>query len=336
VNNKTLSIDQHQTLLGKDAPSRARKLIKKGDILFATIRPTLQRIAIVPESLDSQVCSTGYYVLRPKSIINHRFLFYFLLTDSFNSRMETLQKGASYPAVNNGEVESQVISYPSSIDEQRQIVAVLDGALSAVNDTIAHTERNLQNCRELFDSYLNALEFEKKPLGNFVNISTGKLNANAAVENGKYPFFTCSREIFAINHYAFDCEAILLAGNNAVGDFNVKHYKGKFNAYQRTYVITVNEKEHILYRFLYFQLLNSLKEFKSKSVGANTKFLKLGMIKDIQISVPSLKEQKQIVQQLDMLKTETKRLEAIYQQKLDALTELKKSILHQAFSGNLT
>ncbi|MCE2695731.1 MAG: hypothetical protein LW645_15935 [Verrucomicrobiaceae bacterium] len=60
-------------------------------------------------------------------------------------------------------------------------------------------------------------------LGDLVNIKTGKLDANAAVEGGKFPFFTCSRDIFAIDTYTFDCEAILLAGNNAVGDFNVKH-----------------------------------------------------------------------------------------------------------------
>jgi type I restriction enzyme S subunit len=59
------------------------------------------------------------------------------------------------------------------------------------------------------------------------------------VENGEYPFFTCSRKIFSINKYAFDCKAVLLAGNNASGDFNVKYYEGKFNAYQRTYVITI-------------------------------------------------------------------------------------------------
>src|SRR5882672_11378897 len=83
---------------------------------------------------------------------------------------------------------------------------------------------------------------------------------------GSIAFFTCSREIYAINKYAFDCDAILLACNNAIGDFNVKHYQGKFNAYQRTYVITVNEKKRVLYRFLYFQMLKSLKKFKAQSV----------------------------------------------------------------------
>jgi type I restriction enzyme S subunit len=137
--------------------------------------------------------------------------------------------------------------------------------------------------------------WEVKKLGEVCNISTGKLNANAAVENGKYPFFTCSREIFTIDYFAFDCEAILLAGNNAVGDFNVKHYKGKFNAYQRTYVITINKEETLLYKYLYLQVENALKDFKLKSVGAGTKFLKLDMIKNLKLHLPPLPEQKRIV-----------------------------------------
>ncbi|MCL1471787.1 restriction endonuclease subunit S [Argonema antarcticum] len=141
--------------------------------------------------------------------------------------------------------------------------------------------------------------WEIKILGEICNISTGKLNANAAVENGQYPFFTCSREIFAIDHFTFDCEAILLAGNNAVGDFNVKHYKGKFNAYQRTYVITFKKENSILYKYLYLQLESALKYFKLKSVGAGTKFLKLDMIKNLRLHLPPLPEQKWIVAILD-------------------------------------
>jgi type I restriction enzyme S subunit len=142
--------------------------------------------------------------------------------------------------------------------------------------------------------------WEFKTLGEICNISTGKLNANAAIENGQYPFFTCSREIFTIDHFAFDCEAILLAGNNAVGDFNVKHYKGKFNAYQRTYIITLKEGESLLlYKYLYLQVESALKDFKLKSVGAGTKFLKLDMIKNLKLHVPPLPEQKRIVAILD-------------------------------------
>ncbi|AKB61530.1 Type I restriction-modification system, specificity subunit S [Methanosarcina mazei SarPi] len=226
-------------------------------------------------------------------------------------------------------------SFPS-LSEQQRIVSILDETFAAIDKAKENAEKNLQNSRELFDSYLQSVDAEKESLGSLVDITTGKLDANAATENGQYPFFTCSREIFAIDNFAFDCEAILLAGNNAVGDFNVKHYEGKFNAYQRTYVITVNQENRVLYRYLYFQMLKSLKEFKMKSVGAGTKFLKLGMIKDLKIALPSLSEQRSIVTKLDVLFAETKRLEEIYQQKLAALDELKKSVLQKAFNGELT
>ncbi|WP_414545991.1 restriction endonuclease subunit S [Nostoc sp. CCY0012] len=171
-----------------------------------------------------------------------------------------------------------------------------------------------------------------KTLGEICKISTGKLNANAAVENGKYPFFTCSREIFAIDCFAFDCEAILLAGNNAVGDFNVKHYKGKFNAYQRTYVITINQEELILYRYLYLCVENALKDFKLKSVGAGTKFLKLDMIKNLKIHLPPLSEQKRIVVILDEAFEGIDRAIANTEKNLANSRELFESYLNAIFT----
>ena len=335
VSNTTFKIEATRHLKGKDTPSRARRRVRAGDVLFATVRPTLRRIAIVPEYLDNQVCSTGYFVLRPKSGVDHRFVFYLLFTEDFMEQMESLQKGASYPAVTDGEVRAQKIPLPP-LPEQKRIVAILDEAFAGIATAVANTEKNLSNARELFDSQLHSEHADKALLGDLVNIKTGKLDANAAVEGGQYPFFTCSRDISAINTYAFDCEAILLAGNNAVGDFNVKHYKGKFNAYQRTYVITVNEKKRLLHRFLYLQILKGLKKFKAQSVGAGTKFLKLGMIKDLEIAVPSLDEQQRIVSRIDSVREETQRLESLYQHKLATLAELKQSLLHKAFSGELT
>ena len=104
VSNTTFQIEETQRLKGKDAPSRARKLVRTNDIIFATIRPTLQRIAVVPEHFDKQVCSTGYFVLRPKPGMDHRFVYYSLFTEDFTGQMESLQKGASYPAVTDGDV----------------------------------------------------------------------------------------------------------------------------------------------------------------------------------------------------------------------------------------
>ena len=267
--------------------------------------------------------------------MDFRFLHKFLHWTYLSGVTEGIQRhstgirnldGDAYKAIN--------ITYPP-LSEQRRIVGILDEAFEGIATAKANAEKNLQNARAVFESHLNGPETEKTSLGNLVKIRTGKLNANAAVEGGQYPFFTCSREIYAINDYAFDCEAILLAGNNAVGNFNVKHYKGKFNAYQRTYVITVNEKNRVLYRFLYFQVLKSLKKFKAQSVGAGTKFLKIDMIKELEIALPSFAEQQRIVSTMDSIRKETQRLESIYQQKLAALEELKKSLLHQAFTGAL-
>ena len=130
VNKENLTIENTSLIIGKDAPSRARKLIRTDDVIFATVRPTLRRIAIIPEEFNKQVCSTGYFVLRTKEPLNNKLVFYFLQTDGFNEKMEKLQKGASYPAVTDGEVMSQIIPYPKSLTGQKSIVTKLD-ALSA-------------------------------------------------------------------------------------------------------------------------------------------------------------------------------------------------------------
>ncbi|WP_270793571.1 restriction endonuclease subunit S [Aeromonas sp. QDB36] len=272
-------------------------------------------------------------VVRPKQVeLDIRFLEYLFRGGIDISQAIT---GAAQPQITRTNLSPLKISYPTSIIEQQRIVAILDEAFEAIAAARANAEQNRQNARALFESVLNSVEGKPAALGDYVTIKTGKLDANAAVEGGEYPFFTCSKEIYAIDKFAFDGEAILLAGNNAVGDFNVKHYRGKFNAYQRTYVITVNNEDLLLYRFLYFQMLKSLKRFKEQSVGAGTKFLKLGMIKDLKISLPSPQEQIRLVSLLDSVLEETQRLESLYQRKIAALDELKQSLLQQAFSGQL-
>ena len=125
VSKEILKITEPQEILGKDAPSRARKLIKKDDVLFATVRPTLRRIALVPEELDGEVCSTGYFVLRSNGKLLQKFIFYSLLRNEFMEVMEKIQTGASYPAVNDKQVLEQIISFPP-LNIQKLIVTKLD------------------------------------------------------------------------------------------------------------------------------------------------------------------------------------------------------------------
>ena len=300
-------------------------------LLYGRLRPYLNKV-LAPDFEGH--CSTEIFPIKPSALLVREFLLYWFLKTDTVDLIDSTCTGARMPRANMQVVLSFDFPLPP-LPEQHRIVSILDEAFEKVATAKANAEKNLQNARALFESHLNIEHAEKALLGNLVIIKTGKLDANAAVEGGKYPFFTCSRDVFAIDTYAFDCEAILLAGNNAVGDFNVKHYNGKFNAYQRTYVITVNEKKRVLYRFLYFQMLKSLKKFKEQSVGAGTKFLKLEMIKGLEIDLPSLSEQQRIISTLDAVRTETQRLEAIYRQKLAALEALKKSLLDQAFSGGL-
>jgi len=136
-------------------------------------------------------------------------------------------------------------------------------------------------------------EWTEYKLGDIAKFQTGKLNSNAAVKNGKFPFFTCSPETYRIDDYAFDQKAILLAGNNAEGNFNIKYYEGKFNAYQRTYVISpACEEINILYLFYALQLC--LHKFKQLSQGTSTKFLTAKILNAFTIQVPSKFVQKKI------------------------------------------
>ena len=131
-------------------------------------------------------------------------------------------------------------------------------------------------------------------LKDCANIKTGKLNSNAAVIGGIYPFFTCDPETSQIDYFSFDEEAILLTGNNASGKFNIKYYVGKFNAYQRTYII--NSSTDILKtKYLYYFLSTKLHQFTTLSSGSATKFLTKALLDNCDIEVPSLDEQSHIV-----------------------------------------
>ena len=131
-------------------------------------------------------------------------------------------------------------------------------------------------------------------LGKLVTFKTGKLDSNAAVPDGDYPFFTCSQETLRTNTYSFDTECVLLAGNNANGIFPLKYFKGKFDAYQRTYIVRPRDTNVLTTKFLYYALRLKLSEFRSFSTGAATKFLTLTILNETEIQAPPLPVQQRI------------------------------------------
>ena len=137
-------------------------------------------------------------------------------------------------------------------------------------------------------------------LGNYVKIKTGKLDANASSTDGKYPFFTCSKEPLKISTYSYDCECVLVAGN---GDLNVKYYNGKFDAYQRTYIIEDNGSGTLYIPYLYFFMERYVEELRKQSIGGVIKYIKLGNLTDAIIELPDINTQKIIVKMLRKAKS---------------------------------
>lgn len=130
-------------------------------------------------------------------------------------------------------------------------------------------------------------------LGSLTRIRTGKLDANAADDNGTYPFFTCSREPLYINTCSYDCECVLVAGN---GDLNVKYYDGKFDAYQRTYIIESLDKTKLMVKYLYYFLDLYVEILRQQAIGGVIKYIKLGNLADAIIPVPVIEKQREIIE----------------------------------------
>lgn len=130
-------------------------------------------------------------------------------------------------------------------------------------------------------------------LGSLTRIRTGKLDANAADDNGKYPFFTCSKEPLSINTCSYDCECVLVAGN---GDLNVKYYDGKFDAYQRTYIIESLDKTKLMVKYLYCFLDLYVEILRQQAIGGVIKYIKLGNLADAIIPVPVIEKQREIIE----------------------------------------
>jgi len=361
VSNQTFQIEETQRLTGKNAPSRARRLVKSDDVLFATVRPTLRRIALVPNELDHQVCSTGYFVLRPKLGLDHRFVFYFLFSEDFMGQMEKLQKGASYPAVTDGEVRAQTIPIPP-LPEQHRIVGILDEAFDSIATAKANAEKNLKNARALFDSHLEAVfsqrgegwgerpfndvcAFVRGPFGGSLTKSIFVTDGYAVYEQQHAIYNQFSQIRYFVNEAKFremkrfelfpndlimSCSGTM--GRVAVVPEGIK--PGIIN--QALLKLTPNAKASSSYLKMWMEseaFQDALAVYSGGAAIQNVASVKV--LKEIKVPLPSTEEQRRIVEKIETFSEDTQRLEVLYRRKLTALEELKKALLHQAFAGEL-
>ncbi len=292
---------------------------KKPVVIFGDHTQVLKYV-----DFDFVLGADGVKILQPKEILDSRFFYFFLQSVD----LKNLGYARHYRLLK--EID---ISFPP-LPEQQRIVKILDEVFADVAKAKENAEKNLQNAKELFESYLQSVfanhgkDWEEKRLGEVLKLEYGKpLDRKDRNENGKFPVYGANGEKSRTDKFYCNKQTIIVGRKGSAGELNLT--EEKFWPLDVTYFVTFDNKKYDL-NFIYF-LLSTLKLTKlAKGVkpGINRNDVYL-----IDVFIPSLKTQKSIVAKLDALSAETKKLETIYQQKLADLEELKKSVLKSAFAG---
>ena len=319
----------------KNSSLRKGKLIR--DDLVITTRGTVGNVAYFNHDVPFEHIriNSGMVIVRSHEDFSRIFIYQFLKSSIFDNWLARHVFGSAQPQLTVKLLKSLGFTYPK-LEEQTKIASFL----SAVDDKIACLVKE----HELWQQYKQGMmqqlfsqtlrfqdddgqdfpEWEEDFLGSFCQIKTGKLDANAMQPNGQYRFYTCAKEYSFIDNYAFDTEALLISGNGAhVG--NIHYYKGKFNAYQRTYVLD-NWVHNIIY--IKFFLERFLKEriFSEKKEG-NTPCIVLSTLSEMLLKIPCLEEQTKIAACLSAIDA---KIDSVAQQ-LEQARVWKQGLLQQMF-----
>ena len=299
-----------------------KNIFKKNDVLFGKLRPYLKKYWYA--TFDG-VCSSEIWVAKAKSnnkIIN-RFIF-----DIFQShyflQLCNLSTGSKMPRADWSFIKEQSIAIPSILEQEKisRTLELLDKKIELQSKKIEDLKLFKKGLSNKIFSNLNIIKEEK--LGNLCNITTGKLDANAMVENGQYRFYTCAKDYYYIDKYAFDTEALLISGNGAYVGY-IHYYKGKFNAYQRTYVLD-QFSENIQYIKVYLDEFLS-KRINSEKKEGNTPYIVLSTLSDMEIKLANPKDENNVINTFNSINIKIDKEEL----KLNKLIELKKGLMQNMF-----
>ena len=273
----------------------SKRKAQEGDILYSVVGSFG-----IPVYIDNEcefVFQRHIAILRPnKEKILPEFLYYTMLSRDFYMRADAVALGAAQRTVSLTSLRAMEIELPP-IRIQENIVK----ALKPYDQLIENNKKQIKLLEEAaerlyrewfvdfhFPGYEDAKIVDGVPdgwkkvgLSNIAPIITGKKDANFGIKDGNYLFFTCSQEPIKAPSYSFDCDAVILAGN---GDFNVKLYRGKFEAYQRTYVFSPFDSDDLY--LLYYAVVDSMRQLFQGASGSTIKFLTKRMLEEIQVYVP--------------------------------------------------
>ena len=317
----------------------SKRKAQVGDVLYSVVGSF--GIPVYIKEHQKFVFQRHIAILRPNEKILPRFLYYTMLSRDFYAKADAAAIGAAQRTVSLTALRNIEIDVPT-IEEQSKIVDIL----SAYDDLIENNQKQIKLLEEaaqrLYKEWFVDLRFpgyentpiidgvpqgwRKVTLGAIAPILTGKKNANFGTEDGMYPFFTCSQEPIKAPSYSFDTSAVILAGN---GDFNVKLYRGRFEAYQRTYVLSPHDDKYLY--LLYNAVNESMAVLVKGASGSTIKFLTKGMIESIPLFIPT-----------DDLLTQYNSYSETVQQKLESLkktiknaTESRDRLLPKLMSGEI-
>jgi len=268
------------------------KLLPPNTILLSS------RATIGECSLSLRECATnqGFQSLVSKKC-NIDFLYYLIQT----KKKDLIRKscGSTFLEISANEVRKIQVSVPSDVEQQKiaELLSLIDKRIATQNKIIKKYESLIKGIAQHCIKESTSVNTYVK-LGDICQITTGKLDANAQIDNGIYPFFTCAEQPFKIDSFAFDTEALLISGNGANLGY-INYYNGKFNAYQRTYVLDIFS-ENIQYVKWALKVLLPKRIAIEKS-SSNTPYIVLSTLSDLRLPIPNKSNQCHIAKLMQSL-----------------------------------
>lgn len=335
VDRNDLCIHNPQIITKENAPSRAKQIIKAGDVIFATTRPTLRRVSLIDEIYDGDICSTGFCVLRPNIEINSKFIFYALLNEGFYKYIEPLQTGANYPAVTDSVVKNYIIPVPP-LSEQQSIVDYLDSAFAKIDAMKANAEKALNEAKALFQAALKEMLEPKEgwnsmKLGDFAYMKAGDfVKASDIYQNyaeGLYPCYGGNGFRGYVNEPNQEGDYCLIGRQGALCGC-VNRAKGIFRTTE--HAVIVKPYQDIPTSLVYYMLINL--NLNKYATGAAQPGLSVKNIAEqVIIPVPPRNAHFTIAATLDSLKSKVDRLQENYDKISQECDALKQAILRKVF-----
>lgn len=300
-NNYFLPEELHDLVQSNEKEQSAYSILR-GDVFVTRTSETSDELGMSCVALKDYPYATynGFTKrMRPKdsSRIIPEFIGYYMRMPSFRSEFQAFSTMTTRASLKNEDLLNLSIMLPPRV-EQTRIAEILMSYDKVIYNNKKQIKLLEEAAQRLYKEWFVDLRFpgyettsvvdgvpegwKQVLLEQVTTIITGKKDANFSTEAGQYPFFTCAQTPLRAPSYSFDCDAVILAGN---GDFSVKLYRGKFEAYQRTYVLNPSRKE-LLY-ILYHAVNSSMSKLKQGASGSTIKFLTKGMIAYISVPIPN-------------------------------------------------